>query len=261
MDFGLEGKVVIVTGGGSGVGRATCHALAAEGATAIAADIDFENANKTAGRDAAISAAQLDVTSEPSWQELIARSLSQFGRLDGLVNCAGIGVAGTIEELSIEMWERVIAVNLTGPFLGTKHAIPALRSSGGGAIVNVSSVAGIVGGEDIACYSSSKGGVTMFTKSTALCCARHAPTVRCNSVHPTYVDSEMLDPVAENFPSRQAMLDGMASEVPIGRVAKPDDIAGAILFLLSDAAQMMTGAQLVVDGGQLAGLPSRHSVQ
>jgi NAD(P)-dependent dehydrogenase (short-subunit alcohol dehydrogenase family) len=130
-------------------------------------------------------------------------------------------------------------------------------TSSKGSIVNVSSVAGLVGGDDIAGYSASKGGVTTLTKSVALHGAKYG--IRCNSVHPTYVDSEMLDDVAEKFPSRQAMLDGMASLVPLGRVAKPLDIAQAILFLASDESAMITGAPLIVDGGQLAGIPSRHS--
>lgn len=134
-----------------------------------------------------------------------------------------------------------------------------VTAQGTASIVNVSSVAGLVGGEDLAGYSASKGGLTMLTKSIALYCARHAPGVRCNSIHPTYIDSEMLDDVAVSFSSRKVMLDAMAAEIPLGRVAVPGDIAAAIAFLLSDDARMMTGAQLVVDGGQLAGLPSRHT--
>ena len=134
------------------------------------------------------------------------------------------------------------------------------QSTDPGAIVNLSSIAGLVGGEDIAGYSASKGGVTMLTKSVALYCAGKGYNIRCNSIHPTYVDTEMLDPIVEAFDSRQVMLDGMASQVPIGRVAVPADIASAIVFLCTRDASMITGHQMVIDGGQLAGLPAQHSI-
>jgi len=225
----------------------------------VAADVDLAAAGKVAQIDN-IAAGHLDVTDEESWADLIGSVREEHHRLDILVNCAGIGVAGSFEELTLDDWNSLIAVNLTGPFLGIKHAVPLMRDSGdGGSIVNVSSIAGIVGGEDLAGYSASKGGLTVLTKSAALHCAQHAPGVRCNSVHPTYVDSPMLDPVADQFGNRQEMLAGMAAEVPLGRVAVPEDIAAAISFLASDESCMMTGAELVVDGGQLAGIPSKHS--
>ncbi|MFZ5609841.1 MAG: SDR family NAD(P)-dependent oxidoreductase [Pseudomonadota bacterium] len=257
----LDGKVAIVTGGGSGIGRATCQAFAREGAEVIVADINLAGAEQTAeGIGAAAAAHPLDVADEAAWRTLIEQCQARRQRLDILVNCAGVGAAGNFEELSLHDWNHMLAVNLTGVFLGCKHAISAMRAAGhGGSIVNISSIAGLVGGEDIAGYAASKGGVTLLTKSVALHCARHAPGVRCNSVHPTYVDTAMLDPVAARFPSRETLLAGMAELIPLGRVATPQDIADTILFLASDEARMMTGAQLVVDGGQLAGLPSRHS--
>lgn len=255
----LSGRVAVVTGGSSGIGLATCLRFAEEGARVIAADIE-STAVKEIVATGTVSAAHLDVASEESWLGLLDDVREGQQRLDILVNCAGIGVAGNLEELSLDDWNRLIAVNLTGPFLGIKHALPIMREcENGGSIINVSSIAGIVGGEDLAGYSASKGGLTVFTKSAALYCARHAPGVRCNSVHPTYVDSPMLDPVAVQFGSRRTMLEGMAAEVPLGRVAVPDDVADAMIFLASDESRMMTGAQLVLDGGQLAGIPSRHS--
>ena len=135
-----------------------------------------------------------------------------------------------------------------------------MRQAGkGGSIINISSIAGLVGGDDIAGYSATKGGVTMLTKSVALHCCKYGTGIRCNSVHPTYVDSEMLDPVAAAFPSREAMIAGMASAVPMGRIAVPQDIANACLYLASDESAMVNGASLVVDGAQLAGLSSRHT--
>ncbi len=257
----LGDRVALVTGGASGIGRATAAALAQEGARIVAADVNDAGAQGTIrALDQDAIAVVLDVSDEKHWIAAIAETIEKFGRLDILVNCAGIGVSGSIEDLDVEDWNRLLAVNLTGTFLGCKHAIPAMREAGnGGSIINISSIAGLVGGEDIVAYSASKGGVTMLTKSIALHCAQHAPGIRCNSIHPTYVDSEMLDPIAEMFSSRAEMLAGMAELVPAGRVATPQDIADVIVFLASDGSRMMTGSQVVVDGGQLAGLPSRHS--
>lgn len=257
----LAGKVAIVTGGASGIGRATCALFTAEGARVLVADINEMGANATVKLLGDASGAhKLDVASEPAWQGLMAKCLELHKRLDVLVNCAGIGRAGNFEDLSLEDWDAQVAVNLTGVFLGCKHGVKAMRQAGnGGSIVNISSIAGLVGGDDIAGYSATKGGVTTLTKSVALHCAKYRTGIRCNSVHPTYVDSEMLDPVAAMFPSREAMLDGMAEAVPVGRVAKPLDIARACLFLASDESEMVSGSSLLVDGAQLAGLASKHT--
>lgn len=255
-------KVVVITGGASGIGRATARSFAREGATVIAADINLDGARGTVadchGRG---HAAELDVASETAWETLARTVLDRHGRFDGLVNCAGIGRAGNFEDLSLADWDAMVAVNLTGVFLGCKHGVRAMRAAGnGGAIVNISSIGGLVGGDDIVGYCATKGGVTILTKAVALHCARYKTGIRCNSVHPTYVDSEMLDPVAAQFPNRQAMLDGMSAGVPMGRVAVPQDIADAILFLASDAASLISGVALPVDGAQLAGIPSKHTL-
>ena len=253
----LKEKIAIVTGGASGIGRATCQLFAREGAKVIVADLQEEKARAIA-EDCGGEAYFLDVSQEDQWRELVDHCLNQYSKLDILINCAGVGRAGDFEDLSTDDWNAMVAVNLNGVFFGCKHTVSAMRKSDAkGSIINVSSVAGVVGGEDIAGYSATKGGVTMLTKSVALHAAKYG--IRCNSIHPTYVDSEMLDDVAERFPSRQAMLDGMASLVPLGRVAKPIDIAQAVLFLASDESSMITGSPLLVDGGQLAGLPSRHN--
>jgi len=185
-----------------------------------------------------------------------------FGGLDILVNSAGIGFTGDFEDMALGHWNAMISVNLTGTFLGCQKAIKLMKKSGKpAAIANISSLGGLVGGEDIAGYCASKGGVTLLTKSVALYCAGKGYNIRCNSIHPTYVDTEMLDPVADAFGSRKVMLDGMASQVPIGRVAKPEDIASAILYLCSAEASMVTGHQMVIDGGQMAGMPAQHSTK
>lgn len=255
----LKGKRALVTGGASGIGRAACNTLAGEGARVMVADIDATGCAKTVADIGDMAASvSLDVTDESQWQAAAAETTAAFGGLDILVNCAGIGFSGDFWDTTLEDWNRIIAVNLTGTFLGCKHVINAMRDSGGGSIVNISSIAGVLGGEDIAAYSATKGGVTMLTKSVALNCAGKGLNIRCNSIHPTYVDSEMLDPVADMFGSRETMLAGMAELVPLGRVAVPQDVANMILFLASDESAMVTGSAILLDGGQTAGLPSRH---
>nr|WP_083434377.1 glucose 1-dehydrogenase [Sphingomonas sp. Y57] len=257
----LKDKIAIVTGGASGIGRATALTFAREGASVVVADIDADGAARTAAQigEKAMPIA-FDVADEAGWADATRGALDRFGRLDILANIAGIGFPGTILDLTIEHWNKMIAVNLTGVMLGCQAAIRAITASGGaGAIVNVSSLAGLVGISDVAGYCGSKGGVTTLSKSVALFCAERGLPIRCVSVHPTYVDSEMLDPVAEAIGSRQAMIDGMARLVPMGRIATPQDIANAILFAASDEAAMMNGHALVIDGAQLAGPTSAHS--
>lgn len=263
MTAGFSGKTAIVTGGASGIGCAVARQLSDEGCHVIVADINSGKAREVADSLSARSMAfPLDVTSGTAWADIMKDTEKMFGGLDILVNSAGIGFADEFEDMPLAHWDAMMAVNLTGTFLGCQKAIKLMKKTvSPAAIVNISSIAGLMGGEDIAGYSASKGGVTLLTKSVALYCAGKGYDIRCNSIHPTYVDTEMLDPVAEAFGDRQIMLDGMASQVPLGRVAKPADIAGAILFLCSSDAAMITGHQMVIDGGQLAGLPAQHTTK
>ncbi|NOZ64888.1 MAG: glucose 1-dehydrogenase [Alphaproteobacteria bacterium] len=261
MTARFSGKTAIVTGGASGIGRAVARQLSDEGCHVIVADINSDKAREVAESLPTRSMAfALDVTSEAAWGDIMNDAEETFGGLDILVNSAGIGFADNFEDMPLAHWDAMMSVNLTGTFLGCQKAIKLMKKTvAPGSIVNISSIAGLMGGEDIAGYSASKGGVTLLTKSVALYCAGKGYDIRCNSIHPTYVDTEMLDPVAEAFGDRQIMLDGMAAQVPLGRVAKPGDIAGAILFLCSSEAAMITGHQMVIDGGQLAGLPAQHT--
>ncbi len=259
----MVGKVALVTGGASGIGRATCEALVRENAFVVIADINEPGAKAFADALGARGAAcVLDVADEASWERAIAFAIETFGRLDFVVNCAGIGVNGSFEDTSLEDWNRVMAVNLTGSFLGCKHGVKGIKQSdGGGAIVNICSIAGVAGVDDIAAYCASKGGVSLLTKAVALHCAKFKLGIRCNAVSPTYTDTAMLDDVAQQLGGRDVMRAGMAELVPLGRVAEAQDIANSILFLLSDEASMITGTNLMVDGGQTAGFVGRHAEQ
>ncbi len=257
----LAGKVALVTGGASGIGRATCLEIAAEGGSLAVADINADGAKATAAMigDGAASFS-LDVSSEVDWQRVCQEVVVQFGNLDIVCNIAGIGTGGSIEDIDIDDWHAMVAVNLTGVVLGCKYGVKTITSSGGdGAIVNMSSIGGIVGPSDIAGYCATKGGVTTLTKSVAMHCAERGYAIRCVSIHPTFVDSEMLDPVAEaSGTTRSKLVAGMSTLVPMKRVATPHDVAKAVVFAASDDAAMISGSAIVVDGAQLAGPPAAH---
>jgi len=253
----VTGKVALVTGAASGIGLATCRMLASQGATVYLADINVAAGElaaaklKSDGHDAAFIA--LDVTLEKQWIAAIATVRHGENCLDILVNNAGVGTGGSVEETTLDDWKRTHAVNAEGPFLGCKHGITLMKENGnGGSIVNISSVAGIIGAPQLAAYCASKAAVRMLTKSVALHCARKGYGIRCNSVHPSYTDTPMVDGMVEQHrePDRyRAALEGAS---PMGRLGAPDDIAGAILYLASDDSKFMNGAEVVVDGGLTA---------
>lgn len=250
----LDGKVVIVTGAASnpGLGRATAVALGREGARLIVTDIDVAGVEDCAAviRDggAEAHAIRQDVTREDEWKSVIAETVSRYGRLDVLVNNAGIAVLQPIETMSLADWNRQIEVNLTSVFLGCKYAMPALRDAGGGALINLSSVLGLVGMATCTAYGAAKGGVRMMSKSIAV---EGAPdNIRCNTVHPGVIWTNMqAQATGTGDPSQVA---AGAARIPLGRVGVPDDIANCIVYLASDEANYVTGAEFTVDAGMTA---------
>jgi 3(or 17)beta-hydroxysteroid dehydrogenase len=249
----LAGKVALVTGAASGLGRAIAERFAGEGARVMIADVDADGgARVAAALGAAARAVRHDVTSEADWAATLEATHAAFGRLDVLVNNAGVATIGDVERTTLAEWRRVHAVNLDGVFLGCKHAIPRLRASGGGAIINMSSIAGIIGVHNLAAYCSSKGAVRLLTKSVALRCARRGDNIRCNSIHPVYAETPMVQGMLASAPDPAGQRAALEALVPLGRLAQPQDIADMALFLASDEARMVTGAEFVVDGGLTA---------
>ena len=249
----VQDKVALVTGGASGIGLATAELLAAEGARVVIGDVDraaVERAAAAIGPRAIVH--QLDVTREDDWIAVTDRVTADVGRLDILVNNAGVVLMKSIEETTLEEWRSLMAVNLDGVFLGCKHAVRVMKERGGGAIVNMSSVAGMIGHVSLAAYCASKGGVRLLTKSVALHCARLGYNIRCNSVHPSFADTPMLDSMIAIGRDPAKMRESLTAAAPLGRLAEPNEIAGMILFLASDESAFTTGAEFVIDGGMTA---------
>jgi 3(or 17)beta-hydroxysteroid dehydrogenase len=250
----VQDKVALVTGAASGIGLATANLLLDEGAIVLLTDL-AKSLSNSAVKDLARRGAlyPLDVTRENDWISVIDAVVSEFGRLDILVNCAGVALLKDIEATSFEEWRALLAVNLDGTFLGCKHAVRVMKDHGGGSIVNMSSVAGIVGAANLAAYSASKGGVRLLTKSVALHCARKRYNIRCNSVHPSFADTPLLQSMIDSARDPQKLLASFERAAPLGRLALPIEIARTIVFLASDESAFTTGAEFVVDGGLTAG--------
>jgi len=245
----LQGKVALVTGGGSGIGAEISRSLAREGAKVAVADVADQNGERTAneikqaGGDALFL--HLDVTQEEQWKKAIAAVEQHYGKLNVLVNNAGISVRKLVENAELEDWHRIMEVNATGTWLGIKHAIPAMRRAGGGSIINMSSAHAIVGDVGHPAYFASKAGVRLLAKATAI---QHAKdNIRCNSIHPGFVET----PMTAAFHASGARQHREA-KTPLGRLATPEDIAPGAVFLASDESRYMTGAELVIDGGVTA---------
>ena len=246
----LEGKVALVSGGSRGIGAATAELLASEGAAVVIGDVLRDEGLQTQSRinesGGRCTFLDLDVTDEGNWERVVAATVSEYGKLDILVNNAGISGRTRVEETDTELWDRVMDINAKGVFLGTKVAIPAMRSAGGGSIINISSIYGIVGSETSTAYHTSKGAVRLLTKATAVQYAGEG--IRCNSVHPGFVDS----PMTARFHAQPEVRADRVGRTPLGRLGVPQDIAWGILFLASDESSFMTGSELVIDGGWTA---------
>lgn len=246
----LEGRTALVSGAASGIGLAIARRFAAEGARVVATDRSADELASVvadlpgAGHDALV----MDVTEEAGWiaaAELIDR---KYGKLDVLVNNAGYGTFRSIRETSLETWRAIIAVNLDSVFMATRYLLPALEKSGRGSIINMSSVRGIVAGNNASSYSAAKGGVRMLTKCIAVECAELGNGVRANSLHPGHIETPLTAAAYSDPETARAFL----AHTPIGRFGKPEDVASAALFLASDESAYMTGAELVIDGGMTA---------
>jgi 3alpha(or 20beta)-hydroxysteroid dehydrogenase len=246
----LSGKVALITGGGRarGQGAAEGRLFASKGATVILADVIDEEGERTAGEiagsgDRAVEYAHLDVTSEAEWDAVVADIVARHGRLDILVNNAGIARMGRLVNLTMDDWDTTLAVNQTGVMLGMRASARAMIETGGGAIVNISSVAGLEGLFGSMAYGATKWAVRGMTKIAAKELGKHG--IRVNSIHPGFIDTDML--AEGNFGEEE--LARMARSAPVGRIGTPDDIAGMALYLVSDAASFVTGQEFVVDGG------------
>jgi len=247
----LDGKVVLISGGARGQGATEAKMMASEGAKVVFGDIlDDEGKMVEAeisevGHEATY--VHLDVTKEADWKAAVDTAVDRYGKLDILVNNAGILIRKSIEETTEEEWDRIMAINAKGVFLGTKQAIPAMRLAGGGSIVNISSTAGLVGSLDGSpSYTATKGAVRLFTKATAIQYAKE--NIRCNSVHPGPIDTVMINDTLTDPIRRERRM----QRLPLKRIGTTEDIAYGVLYLASDESSFVTGAELVIDGGTTA---------
>ena len=247
----LEGKVALISGGARGQGAVEARMFAEEGASVIIGDILDEQGRQTEAElqelGYNVTFVHLDVTSESDWNAAVQAAVSAYGKLDILLNNAGILIRKNIEETTEEDWDRIFSINAKGVFLGTKAAIPAMRENGGGSIINISSTAGLVGSPNgSASYTATKGAVRLFTKSTAI---QHAGEgIRCNSIHPGPIETDMIADTLSD-PDNLAL---RMQRLPLGRVGKPSEIAYGAIYLASDESSFVTGSELVIDGGTTA---------
>lgn len=251
----VDGKVALITGGARGLGEATGRTMADEGATVILSDVlDAEgNALAQSINDAGGSAEYIhqDVTDEAVWEQTVADIVARHGRLDICVNNAGVVLDANVEDTSLEDWRWVNSINSEAVFLGTRAAIKAMKEQDpqGGSIVNISSIAGLVGIENLAAYNASKGAVRLFTKSAALHVATQGYNIRVNSVHPSYTWTPMVQLLGDNTGDRDGFFDALGEAHPLGRPGVPMDVAWGVLYLASDESTWVTGSELVIDGG------------
>jgi len=253
MDGGpgrLAGKAALITGAASGIGRAAVALFHAEGAKVAATDRNESGLAELKGVADLILAQ--DVADEARWREVVDAVVAAFGRLDILVNSAGIALKGNIETATLDEFRRTEAVNVEGTFLGCREAIRVMKRTDGGSIVNLSSVAGVIGDAQSTAYCASKGAVRLLTKSAALHCARAGYNIRLNSVHPSFAETPMVEALIAGSKNPERVRESLMRASPMGRMGRPEEVANAIFYLASDESSFTTGAELMVDGGLTA---------
>tara|TARA_Y100000992_G_C21204979_1_gene462483 strand:- start:281 stop:1036 length:756 start_codon:yes stop_codon:yes gene_type:complete len=243
----LKNKVAFITGGAQGLGKEMAKSMIKEGARVIISDINEETLEETA-KELSCDHIVLDVTNKDQWQMVVTKIKDDIGSLNILVNNAGMGGGGDVESTDIELWDLVHKVNLDSVFLGCKYALPLMRDSGNGSIINISSMSGIVASHNTSAYNSSKAAVRHLSKSVALHCAKSTNLVRCNSLHPVFTRTAMVQSMIDSAPERN-IEQKLIQQIPIRRLAEPIDIANAAVFLASDESSFITGTELIVDGG------------
>jgi 3(or 17)beta-hydroxysteroid dehydrogenase len=246
-------KVALITGAASGIGRGSAALLAREGATVVLTDRNAEGATVAAAELGAPHLARhLDVTDAEAWTRVVDEVVAELGQLDILINCAGMGIPGDIEHATLDEMRLMYRVNVEGVFLGCQNAVRVMKETGGGSIINVSSVAGLIGESTLAGYCASKGAVRLLTKSVALHTARKGYRIRCNSVHPSFIDTPMVEALAEAMGDPVKARERLVHASPMGRLGTVDEVASLVLYLASDESTFTNGAELVVDGGLTA---------
>ena len=252
----LQDKVAIVTGGSLGLGKAQALLMASEGANIVVTDVKEtdgrEVVDEIKSKNGKAIFIKHDVAEEKDWKTVMEHAVEKFGKVDIVVNNAGVALAKNVEDTTLEEWRWLMSINLDGVYLGTKYGILSMKKSGGGSIINLSSIEGLIGDPNLAAYNASKGGVRIFTKSAALYCAQKRYNIRINSVHPGYI----WTPMVENFLKSQGDVEKGRKALdqlhPIGHVGEPYDIAYGVLYLASDESKFVTGTELVIDGGYTA---------
>tara|TARA_Y200000002_G_scaffold101564_1_gene82400 strand:+ start:3494 stop:4249 length:756 start_codon:yes stop_codon:yes gene_type:complete len=243
----LKNKVALITGGAQGLGKEMARSMIAEGARVVISDIN-QSILKDSAKELQCDYLVLDVTSKDQWQKVVKNIKEDIGSLNILVNNAGMGGGGDVESTDIELWDLVHKVNLDSVFMGCKYSLPLMRDSGDGSIINISSMSGIVASHNTSAYNSSKAAVRHLSKSVALHCAKSTNLVRCNSIHPVFTRTAMVQSMIDSAPERN-IEQKLIQQIPIRKLAEPIDIANAAVFLASDESSFITGTELIVDGG------------
>ena len=243
----LKNKVALITGGAQGLGKEMARSMIAEGARVVISDIN-QSILKDSAKELQCDYLVLDVTSKDQWQKVVKNIKEDIGSLNILVNNAGMGGGGDVESTDIELWDLVHKVNLDSVFMGCKYSLPLMRASGDGSIINISSMSGIVASHNTSAYNSSKAAVRHLSKSVALHCAKTTNLVRCNSIHPVFTRTAMVQSMIDSAPERN-IEQKLIQQIPIRKLAEPIDIANAAVFLASDESSFITGTELIVDGG------------